>query len=257
MVACGSCPRSRIHPTGIRSARSADVRQAERQLFSSFKGEFEGFVDRYFNRKLSRWFTRIFLALGVSPNVITMVATLVGLLGGGGIWVRHLQCRGYCGAVVSTGGGHRLLRRRSRAPDVYRISVRRLARYRHGQRRAHGDLWSACRRALLAWDGQRSTWVPLALGVGGGSRQRFFRLRLVNRAQKIKTASEWKTPVHAAWSDFMLKNVASRDFSVVVLLFALFGKLEWFLGIAAIGSMMFALVMVWVIRPSAVVTAKA
>ena len=75
---------------------------------------------------------------------------------------------------------------------------------------------------------------------------------LVNRAQKIKTASKWKTPVHAAWSDFMLKNVASRDFSVVVLLFAILGKLEWFLWMAAAGSIVFAVLMLWVIRPSAI-----
>jgi hypothetical protein len=75
---------------------------------------------------------------------------------------------------------------------------------------------------------------------------------LVNRAQKIKTASEWKTPLHAAWSDFMLKNVASRDFSVIVFLFALLGKLEAFLWLAAIGSLAFAGVMIWVLRPAAV-----
>ena len=78
---------------------------------------------------------------------------------------------------------------------------------------------------------------------------------LVNRAQKINTASEWKTPVHAAWSDFMLKNVASRDFSVIVLLFALVDKLDWFLWMAAIGSMGFVAVMLWVLRPSAVTRA--
>jgi hypothetical protein len=49
----------------------------------------------------------------------------------------------------------------------------------------------------------------------------------------------------------MLKNVASRDFSVIVLMFAVIGKLEWFLGLAAIGSVVFSLLMLWVIRPSA------
>jgi len=76
----------------------------------------------------------------------------------------------------------------------------------------------------------------------------------VNRAKKIQAASEWKTPLHASWSDFMLKNVASRDFSVVVLLFAVFAKLELFLWLAAIGSMAFAGAMVWVVRPAAVRT---
>ncbi|HEX7767281.1 MAG TPA: hypothetical protein VF443_11240, partial [Nitrospira sp.] len=66
-----------------------------------------------------------------------------------------------------------------------------------------------------------------------------------------KAASEWKTPVHAAWSEFMLKNVASRDFSVIVLIAALLGKLDWFLWMASAGSLVFSALMLWVIRPSA------
>jgi hypothetical protein len=50
----------------------------------------------------------------------------------------------------------------------------------------------------------------------------------------------------------MLKNVASRDFSVIVFLFALLGKLEAFVWLAAIGSLAFAGVMIWVLRPAAV-----
>ena len=99
-------------------------------------------------------------------------------------------------------------------------------------------------------DGADDGWVALALGVAAimGNALSFV---LVGRAQKIKTASEWRTPVHAAWSDFMLKNVASRDFSVVVLLFALWGRLEIFLWLAAIGSMAFACAMIWILRPAA------
>src|SRR4029077_5850883 len=58
----------------------ADLRRAERRLYSSLKGEFEGVVDRYFNRKLSRWCTRVFLAHGWSPNAITILATVIGLV---------------------------------------------------------------------------------------------------------------------------------------------------------------------------------
>ena len=102
--------------------------------------------------------------------------------------------------------------------------------------------------------GIEQTWVPLVLGAAAilGNALSF---TLVNKAQKIKQASAWKTPVQAAWSDFMLKNVASRDFSVVVLIFALLGKLEWFLWMAAIGSIVFAGIMVWVLRPSAIARA--
>ena len=104
--------------------------------------------------------------------------------------------------------------------------------------------------SYLHMAGSAGAWVPLALCsaavLGNG-----LSFLLVTRAQKIKSASEWKTPVQAAWSDFMLKNVASRDFSVIVLIFAAIGKLDWFLWMAAIGSMVFSLLMLWVIRPSA------
>ena len=39
---------------------------------------------------------------------------------------------------------------------------------------------------------------------------------------------------------------------MVVMLFAIFGKLEVFLWLAAIGAVTFAGVMVWIIRPAAV-----
>ena len=90
---------------------------------------------------------------------------------------------------------------------------------------------------LLPWVRQRS----LEMGSRSGSSP---------ARKRSKSASGWKTPVQAAWSDFMLKNVASRDFSVIVLIFAVIGKLDWFLWMAAIGSVVFSLLMLWVIRPS-------
>lgn len=252
IVATGADPSRWYQPV----CTSADVRQAERQLFSSLKGEFEGFIDRYFNRKLSSWFTRIFLALGVSPNVITMVATLVGLLAavvfGFGTYIAGVAAAllFQLAAVIDCSDGEVARLTFTESPfgawlDIAMDNVVHMAIF--------GGMAIG---AYINATGSDQTWIPLGLGVAAilGNLLSF---ALVNRAQKIRTASEWKTPVHAAWSDFMLKNVASRDFSVVVFLFALFGKLEWFLGIAAIGSIMFALVMVWVIRPSAVVTAKA
>ena len=103
--------------------------------------------------------------------------------------------------------------------------------------------------------GQPGAWKTLAFGgvavLGNG-----LSFLLVERAQKIKSASGWRTPEHAAWGDFMLKNVASRDFSVSLVLFALFAALDWFLMFAAAGSLIFACVMLWVIRPSAVAVTK-
>jgi type IV secretory pathway TrbD component len=97
--------------------------------------------------------------------------------------------------------------------------------------------------------------VPLVLGASAvlGNGVSFL---LVEKAQKIKSVSGWKTPAHAAWADFMLKNVASRDFSVFLLMFAVIERLDVFLWLTAAGSLAFAGVMLWAIRPSAMTSPR-
>jgi 1L-myo-inositol 1-phosphate cytidylyltransferase / CDP-L-myo-inositol myo-inositolphosphotransferase len=229
----------------------ADLRRAERRLYSSLKGEFEGFVDRYFNRKLSRWFTRAFVALGWSPNAVTMLATVIGLL----------AAIGFSFGNYTAGIGAALLFQFAAVIDCSDGEVARLTFTESPfgawldialDNVVHMAIFGGI--ALGAYQGVVGSdyaWTPLALGAAaiGGNALSFW---LVGRAHKIKTAREWKTPVHAAWSDFMLKNLASRDFSVVVLLFALFGALQAFLWLAAIGSIVFAGIMLWIVRPTAV-----
>jgi phosphatidylglycerophosphate synthase len=228
-----------------------DVQTAEKKLFNSLKGEFEGFVDRYFNRKLSRWFTRLFLAIGLSPNSITILATLVGLVSAAGFGMGS-----YTAGVVAA-----VLFQLAAVIDCCDGEVARLTFTESPfgawldiamDNIVHMAIFAGIAAGLYVTRvGQDHAWVTLALGAAAvlGNGVSFL---LVEKAQKIKSASGWKTPVNAAWSDFMLKNVASRDFSVIVLIFALLGKLDWFLWMAAAGSLVFAGIMLWVIRPSAV-----
>jgi phosphatidylglycerophosphate synthase len=229
---------------------AADVQAAEKKLFNSLKGEFEGFVDRFFNRKISRWFTRIFLAAGFSPNAITILAAVVGLVAAAGFGVGT-----YSAGIIAA-----LLFQLAAIIDCCDGEVARLT-FTESPFGAWLDIAmdNVVHMAIFAgiavgsylhMAGSDGAWVPLALGSAAvlGNGLSFW---LVTRAQKIKAASGWKTPVQAAWSDFMLKNVASRDFSVIVLTFAVLGKLDWFLWMAAIGSVVFSLLMLWVIRPSA------
>ena len=229
---------------------AADVKVAERKLFNSLKGEFEGFVDRFFNRKVSRWFTRLFLAAGFSPNVITVLATLVGLIAAGGFGIGT-----YSAGIIAA-----LLFQLAAIIDCCDGEVARLT-FTESPFGAWLDIAmdNVVHMAIFAGiatgsylrvAGSDGAWVPLALGTAAvlGNGLSFW---LVTRAQKIKSSNGWTTPVQAAWSDFMLKNVASRDFSVVVFIFAVIGKLDWFLGMAATGSVVFSILMLWVIRPSA------
>ena len=114
--------------------------------------------------------------------------------------------------------------------------------------------------AGIAWGvyarqkGTDSEWIPPTLGRAAvlGNALSFW---LVTKAQKIGTTRGWSTPGQEAWTGFILKNVASRDFSIIILLCAILDKLDWFLWMAAVGSTVFALLMLWVIRPSAVARA--
>ena len=232
-----------------------DVQTAEKKLFNSLKGEFEGFVDRYFNRKLSRWCTRLFLAIGISPNSITILAAVVGLVSAAGFGVGT-----YASGIVAA-----LLFQLAAVIDCCDGEVARLTFTESPfgawldiamDNIVHMAIFAGMAAGLYVTEvGQDHAWIALALGAAAvlGNGVSFL---LVEKAQKIKFANGWKTPVNAAWSDFMLKNVASRDFSVIVLIFALLGKLDWFLWMAAIGSMVFAGIMLWVIRPSAVTATK-
>lgn len=223
---------------------------AERTLFRSLKGESEGLVDRYFNRTFSRLLTRAFLWMKCSPNAITMIATAVGLLSA--VWFGFGT---YQAGIVAA-----LLFQLAAVIDCCDGEVARLT-FTESPFGAWLDIAMdnvvhiaifagiAC-GAYLRQAGQAGAWIPLALG-GAAVFGNMLSFWLVTKAQKIGAVRGWSTPKQAAWSDFILKNVASRDFSVVVFLFALLDKLDWFLWIAALGSTVFWSLMVWVIRPSA------
>lgn len=228
----------------------SDVQTAEKKLFTSLKGEFEGFVDRYFNRKLSRWFTRLFLAAGLSPNSITILATTIGLLSAG-VFGLGTYAAGIVAALLfqfaaiidcCDGEVARLTFTESPFGAWLDIAMDNIV---------HMAIFAGIGAGLyMTHVGLDHAWISLALG-GAAVLGNGVSFLLVEKAQKIKSLGGWNTPIHAAWSDFMLKNVASRDFSVIVLIFAVLGKLDWFLWTAAIGSVGFAGIMLWVIRPSA------
>lgn len=227
------------------------AKSAERTLFKSLKGEYEGIVDRYFNRTLSRLFTKLFLLLGCSPNAVTMVATLAGLSAAAGFSLGT-----YAAGIVAA-----LLFQLAAVIDCCDGEVARLT-FSESPFGAWLDIAMdnvvhmaifagiAC-GAYLRQKGTGAEWIPLTLGAAAvlGNGLSFW---LVTKAQTIGSTRGWRTAGQAAWSRFILKNVASRDFSIVVLLFALFDKLDWFLWMAALGSTAFWLLMLWVIRPSAV-----
>ena len=223
--------------------------QALVQSLQTLKGGLDGLVDRYVNRKVSGLLTRLFLRLRWTPNAITMISMIVGLVAAGffvpGSWEY---------ALVGA-----LLFQLSVIIDCCDGEVARLtfSESKFGQEL---DIWAdnvvhiaifagiAC-GAYLQGPWEQMT-LPLLLG-GSAVLANVASLLLVNVARQLRSRQRnWRqlTKRERQKVEFMLSNVANRDFSVVVLICAGLGFLHWFLALAAIGSWFFVLSMAWIFR---------
>jgi phosphatidylglycerophosphate synthase len=221
------------------------------QALQTLKGGLDGFVDRHVNRKCSGLLTRGFLRLGWSPNTITMVSMVVGLVAAAmfvpGSWELAIL-----GALIL---------QLSVIIDCCDGEVARLtfSESKFGQEL---DIWAdnvvhivlfaaiACGAFLHGpWE---QTNLPLLLGASAVLAN-VVSLLLVNYARHLRSRPRelrQLTEQERANVEFMLGYVANRDFSVIVLLSAGFGLLHWFLAVAAIGSWVFVMSMVWMLRRS-------
>ncbi len=231
-------------PKGPKFAEQALVRSLQ-----GVKGGLDGLVDRYVNRKCSGLLTRMFLKLRWTPNVITMLSMVVGLVAAvffiPGSWELAL-----IGA---------LLFQFSVIIDCCDGEVARLtfSESKFGQEL---DIWAdnvvhmaifagiACGAYLQGpWE---QTFLPLVLGASAVLAN-VVSLFLVNVARQVRSGRQgWHrfTAHERQKIDFMLSNVANRDFSVVVLICAVLSALHWFLGLAAVGSWLFVMSMSWLLR---------
>ena len=109
--------------------------------------------------------------------------------------------------------------------------------------------------AAIAWGAYRygpwsQSYLPLILGsvalLANGCS-----LLMVNQARALRSRPvEWQRLSQSQRTriDFVLINVANRDFSVIVLLCAFVDVLAWFLWLASFGACFFALTMAWILR---------
>jgi phosphatidylglycerophosphate synthase len=223
---------------------AGDASAVERDLYRSLKGNFEGIVDRYFNRKLSPFFTKIFLKLKLSPNAITVLATLIGLAGAASFGMGTYGA-GLLGA---------LLFQLAAVIDCCDGEVARLT-FTESPLGAKLDLVldnvvhmgvfsGIAYGAYQAHAVSEQAWLYLALGAVAVVSN-VLAFWLVTRLAARPSAPVEASGAHSKWKDFLLKNIATRDFSMVVLLFAVIGRLDWFLLLAVIGSALFGLVLTW------------
>jgi len=213
---------------------------AEQTLIRSLKGGLEGFVDRHFNRRCSRWITRWLLRTPLTPNGVTVLATAVGVLASVAFGVG-----GYAGGVIGA-----LLFQLSTILDCCDGEVARLK----FMESAFGEqldvvLDNVVHIALyagIAWASYEDNWGPVALLLGGfamlGNVAAFL---VVQQATRMRKGLD---PERRRYVESLLNSLVSRDFSVLILAFALVGHVDWFLPLAAIGSNIFWPVLAWQLR---------
>jgi phosphatidylglycerophosphate synthase len=217
------------------------------------EAELDGFVDRYFNRKVSASLTPVFLRTGLSPNAITVLSMVIGLLAAASFGVGSYTA-GVMGALLfqlsaivdcCDGEVARLTHRQSRFGEQLDITADNVV---------HMAIFAGVAWGTYLTQVSGTSWLPLLLGAAAviGNGCSFW---VVTRTRTLRDRRAWANPAQAARADFILKNMASRDFSLVLLFFALVGGLEWFLWLAAIGVNVFWIVMAWVARPSMLVRA--
>jgi phosphatidylglycerophosphate synthase len=209
----------------------------ERGLFEGLENASDGWVDRYLNRKLSPWFSRWFVRMPLTPNQITLMAWAIGLLAAlcfaHGSWVS-----GVLGA---------LLLQWSAVIDCCDGEVARL-KFLESTSGYYLDI--TCDNIVhvavfvgIAWSGYQElgqTHVLLLGGLAALGTLMGFIMVLATRHSRARQAS--------AALDRLIDALANRDFSLILVLCALTGTLQWFLWALAIGVNLFWLLVLGLAR---------
>lgn len=242
-----------LRPSRVRVAQGTlhDVRTApgrrdlENRLFRSAVKDTEGFMSRHFERKLSIALSRRLVWTPVTPNQMSFISIAVGLLGA--------LFMGMGGTSRQIAGALLFL-----THSVLDGCDGEIARVKLEQSRFGGliDFWgdngvhTAVFVAIaLEWYGQQGN--PWALGFGAlavmgslGSAALVYvstMRRRTGQTPLYTSVSERESKGRiAATADFLTR----RDFIYLVVLLALFGRLEWFLVLSALGAPLFFLLLV-------------
>jgi phosphatidylglycerophosphate synthase len=230
----------------------AELAEADRDMYRGMTSPSDGYIDRVFNRHISRWVTRRIINLPITPNQITWFHLSLGLLAAWLFW-RGEYVSGLLGAVLlqlsvaldcTDGEVARLKLQRSRFGSQLDVAADNIVNV---------AVFAAIANAAAAHYGARLALTLGALSVVGVGMCVLVVL-LAARAQSrlrpgeassfaVTNRLSFSDPVGPARKatpvDAIIDEVTSRDFSVIIVAFAVVGRLEWFAWLAAVGSHVF------------------
>jgi phosphatidylglycerophosphate synthase len=215
----------------------ADVGPAERWLLRSLIKQSEGFMSRHLERRISLAITRRLVGTRITPDAMTLVSVAIGLAGAP-FFLSAEPVWQLTGALLFL--AHSIL-------DGCDGELARL-KFMESRRGAVLDFWGdnlvhvavfGC--IALGWSLAIGAAWPLVLGAVAiastlGSAACVFR----------RTTLDVVPGAGASATDRVAEAMAHRDFIYLVVLLAALGRVDWFLALAAAGTPIFLLLLLWV-----------
>lgn len=199
---------------------------AERTLYGRLGRPGDGWFTRLVDRRISRMLTRLLLPVGVTPNQITILSVVVGMLGG-----TLFATGGHDAAVAGA-----LLFLLSTILDGCDGEIARLT-FRESRLGARLDLIGDNLVHVVLFGG-----IAFGLYTRTPERQVAALGWLLVTGVLLSMATVYRcfvrrepTPAQRA----LFEAFASREFAYLLVVLTLFGKLEWFLWLAACGTYVF------------------
>ena len=207
----------------IRDAHSA--REAERRFWDSLGSTADGIVDRYFNRPLGRVLSKKLVRTSISPNQVSIASILIGVASAGffaaGEFVAGAIILQLCAIIDCVDGDlARALFKQSNVGKWLDIG---------GDQVVHFSVFAAIGVGVARTDAS----VPaIALGASAAIGVALC-FPVIIRALRIPVSE--RGPLLRVLMD----ATANRDFSVLLLVLALIGRMDLFLWMAGIGVHVF------------------
>lgn len=200
----------------------------EKGLFAGLQSTSDGWVDRYINRQLSPVFTRWFLRTSLTPNHVTLISLALGLVAAVGFaqeaWLSQVigALLLQWSAVIDCCDGEVARLKFLESSSGFYLDI-------VGDNVVHLAVFVA-----IAWSSYTSLGQTYPLWLGGLAAFGTVMALLVVLATRHGRARPG-----SATLDCLIDALTNRDFSVLLILSALTGTLNWFLWALAIGVNLF------------------
>jgi phosphatidylglycerophosphate synthase len=223
----------------------AERRAAERALLKSLTKAQDGFMSRHLERRISLAITRRLAGSRVTPNQVTLFSITVGLAGAACIAVgdQAWQVAGallFIASSVIDGVDGELAR--------LRFEGSRLGGWLDflGDNVVHAGIFGAIAAAALRGGaGPHVAWLGAASIAAIAFTVATVALAMRRRGSASFTSVAPDVGATAPRLARLADALARRDFTYLVLLLALLGRLEWFLWLSAVGGSLYALVVAY------------